>query len=363
MPFYKDLKPGSDSVRARFPEAERRRIINRLLALRESLSAEIPMRTLDENLLLATWNIRDFDKPTFGPRMPEAYFYIAEIIARFDLVAIQEVYRDLDALDEVMSILGGHWDYIFSDPTEGGKGNDERMAFVYDTRKIKFGGLAGEMVLPPIEIRGEPDRPAVQIWRTPFMAGFKAGWTKFVLTTVHALYGKSSPNDPDRVREIREMAHFLKKRSQDPHSWTRNVILLGDFNIFHPDTEEFRALTEVGFEIPEELQQYASNAKGDKHFDQIAFRSRPGSLAKTGQAGVFNFFDVVFRDTEEDKQIYMPHMEFFDIKPDGDPRSERSKKHYYQTYWRTHQMSDHFPMWVELKIDYSDEYLQYLLKG
>jgi hypothetical protein len=27
------------------------------------------------------------------------------------------------------------------------------------------------------------------------------------------------------------------------------------------------------------------------------------------------------------------------------------------TYWRTFQMSDHLPMWVELKIDYSDDYL------
>lgn len=31
----------------------------------------------------------------------------------------------------------------------------------------------------------------------------------------------------------------------------------------------------------------------------------------------------------------------------------------YSSYasWRTHQMSDHMPMWVELRIDFSREYL------
>ena len=25
--------------------------------------------------------------------------------------------------------------------------------------------------------------------------------------------------------------------------------------------------------------------------------------------------------------------------------------------WRTHEMSDHLPIWIELKVDYSNEYL------
>ena len=43
---------------------------------------------------------------------------------------------------------------------------------------------------------------------------------------------------------------------------------------------------------------------------------------------------------------------------EGNPRSDSGKHTYYRTYWRTHQMSDHLPMWVELKIDYSREYLK-----
>jgi hypothetical protein len=33
------------------------------------------------------------------------------------------------------------------------------------------------------------------------------------------------------------------------------------------------------------------------------------------------------------------------------------KATYYKSYWRTFQMSDHLPMWVDLQIDYSQEYL------
>ncbi len=38
---------------------------------------------------------------------------------------------------------------------------------------------------------------------------------------------------------------------------------------------------------------------------------------------------------------------------------------FYASYkqWQTHQMSDHLPLWVELKIDYTDEYLQHKLDG
>jgi uncharacterized protein with NRDE domain len=33
---------------------------------------------------------------------------------------------------------------------------------------------------------------------------------------------------------------------------------------------------------------------------------------------------------------------------------------YYLKKWRTFQMSDHLPLWLELKVDFSSEYLDYL---
>jgi len=64
-------------------------------------------------------------------------------------VAIQEVREDLSAIEQLKYILGDEsWDYILTDVTEGRRGNRERMAFLYDAKKVRFGGLAGEIVLP-----------------------------------------------------------------------------------------------------------------------------------------------------------------------------------------------------------------------
>ena len=143
MPTYLQINP---------KEADGKRTLERLLALRAHLDSEIPPRNLDKSILLATWNIREFDSNVYGERTPESFQYIAEIISRFDIVAIQEVRRNLKAMDKLIEILGKHWRYIFTDATEGRKGNNERMAFVYDSRKIQFAGLAGELVLPPIKV-------------------------------------------------------------------------------------------------------------------------------------------------------------------------------------------------------------------
>ena len=352
MPFYHDIDPETEWGK---------RTLERLLELRNSLNV-IPKRTQKETLLLATWNIREFDSPRYGKRMDEAIYYIAEIIDRFDLVAVQEVRQELEGLDRLMKILGSNWKCIFTDTTLGRQGFEERTAFLFDRRKVRFGGLAGELVLPPIEEDGEL-KPVTQIARTPFICGFTSGWTKFILATVHIIWGENKADSPSRINEIRQIAQFLRQRTLDECAWARNLILLGDFNIFNPSNETFKELEAAGFLVPEQITELPSNAMKTKHYDQIAFRVRPNSLEMTGLAGTFDFYDVVYKATEEDEKIYAPYMgDAYEFK-DGQPRSDRGKTIYYRTYWRTHQMSDHLPMWVELKIDYSDAYLQSKLES
>jgi len=114
------------------------RIASNLLRLKENLKSKVPPKKLNQTLLLATWNLRDFDSNKFkhGPRLSESFYYIAEIISTFDLVAIQEVNEDLQALNKVNGILEEEWDYIVTDITEGKSGNQERMCFMYE-RSVK----------------------------------------------------------------------------------------------------------------------------------------------------------------------------------------------------------------------------------
>ena len=317
---------------------------------------EIPERNLDRSILIATWNIREFDSNKYGHRTDESIQYIAEIISRFDLVAVQEVRRSLAALERLMAMLGPHWKYLISDVTEGRQGNGERLAFLYDSRKIRLSGLVGEVVLPPRD--GEP---ADQIARTPYLVGFKAGWAKFALVTAHLLWGSSKADDPRRLAEIAHLSSLLSKRASDKTSWTRNMILLGDFNIFDPADESAQILRENGFVVPESLIEARSNYKRDRAYDQITFHVDRDRIAGGARGGVVDFSDTIYRD--EDESLYLSEMgDAYFWNPDGEIRSVAGRHDYYRS-WRTHQMSDHYPLWTELHIDYSGRYIERKLNG
>lgn len=463
MPFYTWLRPRPND-RPQYREMKQR-TAEKLKALRAALKAHIDGATLPEDtkapsdsskfVRIATWNLREFDAKSYGYRSREAKAYIAEILSHFDLVALQEIRRDLGPLDDVKRLLGPNWEYIATDVTEGASGNKERMAFLYNRNKVWFRDVVGELTLPKGQKVTDPfgerftvqggaqlalpegqflasptglkidtnaagktklredveiavpdgtqivlppgsairfaenafvpttasdgiaiaatNRPmlpeaaeivlplnsfvggAHQFARTPFVCSFQTGWLKINLATVHIYYGSGSAGLERRKEEIRRLMALLAARAQsdidsDADSY---FVALGDFNIVSRDHETMDALLTNGFVVPKPLQTVpGSNVKQDKFYDQIALWSGESSQRKPYtrilpyRAGVFDFFDVVYRKDEED--IYRPWMK----KPDSDE--------FYAKYstWRTYQMSDHLPMWVELHIDFAEEYLE-----
>jgi len=337
--------------------ATKKHVAERLLLLREKMKASIPAKTIDQTLLLATWNLREFDSPTYGTRMVDAMYYIAEIINSFDIVAIQEVREDLKALKDLIFLLGPHWDYIVSDVVDGRAGNGERMAFVYDKRKVYFSKMAGELVLTPEKENSNTE----QFARTPYLVSFQSGWFKFYLCTVHIYYGKGKPGIERRTKEISKVANFLKKRAlaEKKKAYagdTYNYILLGDFNIISPTDATYKALTQnTGFIMHEGVMKgnlTGSNVNKDKYYDQIAFFKDKGQLEMGSAAGIFDFFEYVY--TENDYAYHKPVI----AKMLKDKKSITKLTEAYYKKWRTYQMSDHLPMWVELKIDFSTQYLK-----
>jgi endonuclease/exonuclease/phosphatase family metal-dependent hydrolase len=334
VPFYYDIHHLEKSYGQRTAAG--------LLRLKDGFRADaVPERVRSSRLLLATWNIREFESEKYGAREREALYYIAEIIDHFDIVAVQEVRDDLSSLERVMSILGSWWDYLLTDVTRGAAGNLERMAFVYDTRKIRFGGLAGEVVIPPAK-----DAPTPQYARTPFIVGFRTSWFKFTVCTAHIYYGEDKAEDPQRVREITQLAAHLADEVSKPRAWAKNMILLGDFNIFSVADATFKAVTAAGFQVHPKLLGIGSNVDQSKHFDQIAFIA-PDLKDKLEEcnAGVFNYYKYVYRDA--DAPLYAALV----------PQTGTGKPGNYKL-WRTYQMSDHLPMWIELRVDFSREYLE-----
>jgi hypothetical protein len=358
MPFEYDLEAPKSRGRGRRRGLDREtttdeRTARGLLLLREKLAEQVPKRTVNETLLLASWNIRDFDASKYGFRSEEAMYYIAEIISHN---------ADLEALKRLLKILGSWWKFIFTDVTAGSAGNRERGAFIYDSRKVKFGGLAGEVVIPAKRLPDRTVDPQRQLARTPFICGFESGYLQFMLCSVHIYYGQSTAVDPTRLEEIEVLSEFLVNRVEDKNAWAKNLVLLGDFNIFDTGDPTFQAIVDAGFFIPPQFKDVTSNAAGGKHFDQLAFVSRAydqdvvQERLQTAKAGVFDFFQYVYTDTDE--ASYVSEMgPAYETKSNGDPRDDRAKRNYYRQ-WRTHQMSDHFPMWLELEIDFGIPYLR-----
>ena len=222
---------------------DRKRVVAGLQELRVGLENKSP-RKGPGSLLLATWNIREFGGTKYGGRMPDAQFFIAECLNHFDLIAVQEVRRDLTALKGLMRLLGPQWDVVFTDVSYADGGNSERLAFLFDKNQVFFTGLAGELVLPTKKAK----IVVAQVARTPFVCGFQAGWAKFNLCTVHIYYGKGHEN-PRRVKEIHETAGLLAKKAKDYINTEKliayspeNLVLLGDFNIAKHSDQTFLAL-------------------------------------------------------------------------------------------------------------------------
>jgi predicted extracellular nuclease len=342
MPYYPKLR----EIKTK---KERTRIIDNIIALKKSISEQVPRKTLERNLILGTWNIREFGKNSKAKRLFETHFYIAEIISAFDLIAIQEIGEDIEELSLLKSLLGPEWNYIITDITEGASGNQERLAFLFDTRKVQFRNMAGEIVLPD---KPKVKTPTKQIARTPFIVAFQSKWFKFYITTVHIYYGKDGKSTAAykrRVQEINDVAAFLNKRAKKEKS---NHIILGDFNITGVgfDDPTMKALLDNKFNIPETVQiltNLTTNALRTMPYDQIAYLDQTGYmefLSNGNSAGILDYYQTVFKETDESK-----------YKSEFEQTNLRSYKE-----WKTYQMSDHLPMWVEFNVDFSEKYLDKL---
>jgi endonuclease/exonuclease/phosphatase family metal-dependent hydrolase len=354
MPYYKGVIDGLTALGC---EGEGQKVAERLLRLRTRLKKEIPERNVNRSILLATWNLREFGRnEKYGRRLDESVLYIAEIISRFDLIAIQEVNLNLGDLQTLMKLLGNWWEYIVTDVTPGPSGNQERIAFIYDGRKVRFDHLAGELSLPPK--KGPRRQPA----RSPFICAFRTGWRRISLCSVHIYYGTARPNDPDRVEEIRSIAQLLAarndKRQTAADGEPDNVVLLGDFNIFNKTGDATsKALADHSFVVPAAMREIPpTNLGGDRYFDQIAFHDPLGKL-KSSCAGVFDFTQVIYG--ADDAKLYVNAME----RSARDKFPDAKELAVFYKNWRTFQISDHLPLWLELRTDFSEAYLASAMRG
>ncbi len=308
-------------------------VVAQLEALASSLDAVVPAKQLDRNLLVATWNLRAFGGltsewstgPGDSPRRNLAdLLAVAAIVSRFDVVAVQEVKDDLRACRHLLKALGPDWGWILTDVPKTAAANDERLAFLFDTRRVKPSGLAGEFS-EPFAAGTETTTALHQFARTPYAVSFLSAGKTFILVTLHVLYGDDSEA---RRGELRAIAEKLAGFAEEVDEWGHNLIVLGDFNIDRRDDALYRAFTSTGLTPAPQLNDvrrtiFDDPGDRDTHFyDQIAWfteeRRGPVLSLVCASAGSFDFVPLL----------------------QGDRTKEELSFH----------VSDHYPLWVEFSV-------------
>lgn len=368
MPWYNDLRPLSDENKKNFSlvfpamsNDEKKRCIEQLLILIDALNANVPQRKTENNLLVASWNLKEFGHTT--QRLPEAYFYIAEIINRFDLVAVQEIKSTLKDMEVLMRLLGKDWGYLINDITEGREGNSERSAYIYNAKRVQPSGLAGEITLWDDLTKNSTVK---QLKRAPYVTGFKSGWKQFEIINLHLHPGDSASDVQYRFEEINLLVQAVTHKIKNKRLWSENIILVGDMNLYHAtntkpmDKPAVDLLAAKGFREIESLINKDTNATGSQAYDRMFFHANDYfrfALNDSGKesGGVFKFFDFVF--SENNFQPYVSHMQQVYGGSDDMTDTTKQKKYFKNTY-RKNQISDHYPIWAELIIDNSVEFLK-----
>jgi endonuclease/exonuclease/phosphatase family metal-dependent hydrolase len=231
---------------------------------------------------------------------------IGEIIRRFDVVALQEVKGDLRALRDLMKWLGTDWAFLMTDVNLGAAGNSERMAFIYDRRRVEPSGLACELVVPE-EWLSEVGADALrrQFARTPYAISFRSGQQTFIVVTLHVDYGESAS---DRIPELKGIARWMREWADRTNAWSQNLIALGDFNIDRKGDPLWQAFTSTGLTVasglenaPRSIFADPDEPTTDKYYDQIAWFETAQEKRRLSleylSGGFVDFLPFVYTDT------------------------------------------------------------------
>ncbi len=311
-----------------------------LLALRKRIAAaRIPPSQLDQTINVAIWNIREFGRKR---RSAAAIHYIAEILGQFDLIALVELRDNLTDYGRVCEILGPSWDLIYSDWMSDAGGNRERVGFLFDRRAVIFNGLAAEIDAPR-DKKGREYLATQSFWRAPYMCSFRAGNFDFIVLATHTRWGDSLDG---REAELGMLADWIDTRFKDKWAEDTDLIVMGDFNTPSLDHKTFRALTRRGLQIPDSLVDLkvgditvkGSNLGKNARYDQILHMP---TLRKrfTNFGGTLDFHGS---DAFIEKLF---------------PAAGYSRLEF------TFQLSDHFPIWVQIDTDIDGQRLSQIVQN
>lgn len=250
-------------------------------------------------LLIGSFNIQVFGTSKLAK--PDVAKILAEVVRRFDLVAIQELRAtDQGVMDQFLQMInqaGGTYRYVVGERL-GTTSSKEQYTYVYDAAKLRVThqpttvhDAQGVMMRPPLATR-------FQCIELPEGQGFT-----FTLLNVH-----TTPEEADRDLKAIESVVATTRQLLPMED---DIIVLGDFNASTAQIAKVRWFATQSAVIPD---QWMTNTRQNKNYDNQVFDGR-ATVEYTGRSGVFNF-----------QQLYQISLD------------------------QALQVSDHFPIWGEYSI-------------
>ncbi|MEX0676166.1 MAG: endonuclease/exonuclease/phosphatase family protein [Pirellulales bacterium] len=240
----------------------------------ETYGSNLPGVERDGNAIhVASFNIQVFGEKKLGD--PRITHLLAEIVRRFDVVAIQEIRSTQTILprfvDEI-NLTGRHYDYVIG-PRLGRSSSKEQYAFVFDTASIEIDRAALYTVSDPDDL----------LHREPLVGWFRVRGPPadqaftFTLVNIHT--------DPDETgRELDALADVFRAVRDDGRG-EDDVILLGDLNVDEAHLGRLGRISAIHWAV----SRVATNTRGTKQYDNIIF----SELATTEYTGRWGVFDMI----------------------------------------------------------------------
>jgi deoxyribonuclease-1-like protein len=223
---------------------------------------------------IASFNIEAFGNMKAGKEY--VMVRLADIVRKFDIVAIQEVRSQNEYLIpnfvQLVNQPGRHYDHVIG-PRVGRMVSKEQYVYIFDTDRIDVDRQSVYTISDPDDL----------LHREPLVATFMARGVNpdeaftFTLVNIH-----TDPNPRDLAIELDALAEVYRvvRRSARQED---DVILLGDFNA---DDRNLRRLGQLPGIFPL-IAGVSTNTQQDQQYDNLLIH-QPSTTEYSGRSGVFD---------------------------------------------------------------------------
>jgi deoxyribonuclease-1-like protein len=255
-----------------------------------------------------TVRIASFNIQAFGPAKlasPRVMNVLAEAVARFDIVAIQEIQSKTDDIlphfVDAINASGRHYDFVIG-PRLGTANGGEQYAYIFDSASIEIDRSALYTVQDPDDL----------VEREPLVAWFRVRGPPANQAFTFTLIDMRAA--ADHTQTELDAAAGVYRAVRDDGRGEDDVILLGDLNA---DDHHLGRLTEISHMLCV-ISGLPTNTRSDKQLDNILF-SKAATVEFTGRSGVFDLIREFNLTTDEALQIsdHMPVWAEFSIYEGG----------------------------------------------